>query len=138
MWRHPRYAELTGRQPPGASTAEAPRPSGELLTTFPRRGPNGAPQELRVALDEYQGHPYISVRLWERDRPTRKGISVRISEAQGVADALVRALDLTGDGKRVNMGDRGQGSQSSGSEGDAPRFPASGTQASICPKAPPW
>jgi hypothetical protein len=100
MWTHPRYRELTGREPPGRSnTAEAPAPSGETLATFPRKGPNGVRQELRVVLDEYQGHPYVSVRLWQANQdgafwPLKgKGVSIRLSEAEGVAVALQEAID---------------------------------------------
>ncbi len=98
MWTNPRYRELTGREPPGRATAEAPEPSGETLATFPRKGPDGAQQELRVVLDEYQGHGYIAVRLWQADQagafwPLKgKGVSIRLSEAEGVADALREAL----------------------------------------------
>jgi hypothetical protein len=101
VWTNPRYRELTGQEPPGRATAEAPEPTGETLASFPRKGSDGTEQELRVVLDEYQGHPYIAVRLWSIDRDTGawwpvkgKGISVRLSEAQGVAEALTRALDL--------------------------------------------
>jgi hypothetical protein len=51
--------------------------------------------------DEYQGHPYISVRLWQRDSRTGawwpqkgRGVSVRLSEARGVAEALEKALEM--------------------------------------------
>lgn len=100
MWTNPRYRELTGQDPPGRSqaTAEAPQPSGETLATLPRKGPDGARQELRVVLDEYQGHRYISVRLWQAGQdgafwPLKgKGVSIRLGEAEGVAAALQQAL----------------------------------------------
>jgi hypothetical protein len=63
---------------------------GRRLATFPR----DPTTELRVTLAEYQGHPYISLRVWERGRDGRwwpvkgKGCSVRIAEAEGLADAL--------------------------------------------------
>ena len=56
-------------------------------------------QELRVVLDEYQGHPYVSVRLWQAGQdgafwPLKgKGVSIRLSECEGVAAALQEALD---------------------------------------------
>lgn len=70
-------------------------PTGRLLACFPRRGSEGAEQEVRVVLDEYQGHAYLAIRLWQRDGRTGawwplkgKGVSVRMSEAQGVAEVL--------------------------------------------------
>src|SRR4051812_25241816 len=96
MWvspSHPDRDRLLGR-----ATMAAPEPSGELLASFPRRGRDGLEQELRVVLDEYHGHRYIAVRVWQRDRrgawwPCRgRGVSVRLSEAEGVATALERAV----------------------------------------------
>jgi hypothetical protein len=100
--RHPDRERLLARQHQSAQ-ATAPEPTGEVLARFPRRGPDGVEQELRVVRDEYQGHRYLAVRLWQRDGRTGqwwplkgKGISVRLSEAQGVAEALVEGLELAG------------------------------------------
>ena len=87
---------------PGPAPRPAPEPSGELVAAFARPGFRGGPDgELRVSVDEYQGHSFISLRLWERGTdgewwPTKKGISVRLGEAEGVADALMRGLELAG------------------------------------------
>lgn len=97
MWRNPNH---------GASQTEAPRPSapaetGRRLATMPRSTRGGPEQELRVSLDEYQGHPYISIRLWQQDGrsgawwPLKdKGISVRLREADDVAEAIKLAVRL--------------------------------------------
>jgi hypothetical protein len=80
-----------------------PEPQGRLLFAGPRRGPNGEAQELRLYLDEYQGKPYVSVRVWQRDWqggwwPLKdKGTSIRLGEAEGIIDGLQDALDLVGD-----------------------------------------
>jgi hypothetical protein len=94
--KHPDRERLLGRQ-----QAQAPEPSGQVLASFPRRGQHGEEQALRVCLDEYRGHPFVQVRLWQRDGrsgdwwPVKgKGISIRIAEAEGVIEALGRALDL--------------------------------------------
>lgn len=99
MWTNPRYRELTGRAPAEARAAPpAPEPSGETLATFSRKGPAGVEQQLRVVLDEYRGHRYIAVRLWQAGQdgafwPLKgKGVSIRLGEAEGVAAALVKAL----------------------------------------------
>jgi hypothetical protein len=103
VYVHPRYRELTGREPERSEAAPAPppEPSGELIACFARKGVRGGPdQELRLVLDEFNGHACISVRLWEKNRagdwwPVKgKGVSVRLSEAEGVSEALRAALDL--------------------------------------------
>lgn len=52
--------------------------------------------ELRVNLTEYQGRPFISLRVWEHSNgqwlPCKgKGCSVRLSEIDGLVEALERA-----------------------------------------------
>lgn len=98
MWRNPKYSG----EDAGTAQAEAPRESGTRLATLPRRGPAGEAQELRVVLDAYNGHEYLSVRLWQGDRgswwPVKgKGVSVRLSEAEPVAAALLGGLRRAGD-----------------------------------------
>jgi hypothetical protein len=88
MWVNPKHPD-----PPRRSTP--PPETGRRLLALPR----GDREELRVTLDEFNGHPYLAVRVWQRDQggswwPTRKGVSVRLSEARDVADALSEAVDL--------------------------------------------
>jgi hypothetical protein len=95
---HPDYERLKGAGPGGAASG-GPAPSGELLAAFPRKGPRGLELELRVILDAFEGHPYLALRLWQRDRagawwPLKgRGRSIRSAEAQGVAEALLEARD---------------------------------------------
>lgn len=47
-------------------------------------------QVLRLAIDEYNGHDFVSIRIWFRDssgeyRPTKQGVSVRARELEAVA-----------------------------------------------------
>jgi hypothetical protein len=85
MWRHPDHPA----PPP-------PAQRGEVLAVLRR----GHGEELRVVLDEYEGHAYLALRVWApgpdgRLLPVRgKGCSVRLREATEVADALLRGLDL--------------------------------------------
>ena len=57
-------------------------------------------EELRVTLSEYRGHQFLSLRVWARNPEGmwlpvgRKGVSVRLREAEQVADALVRGAAL--------------------------------------------
>lgn len=95
MWRNPKYAAQAAPEP-----TAPPEPSGQELASFPRKGPDGAEQSLRIALEEYQGRPYISIRVWQKDRrtqqwwPTKRGTSLRISEAEGAIEAIEAALTL--------------------------------------------
>src|SRR5689334_13986617 len=79
------------------------RPAARPLAAFPRRPatPDGPPLELRVELAEYNGHPFIALRLWARSANgwtplAGKGVSVRLAEARGVAEALLTAIDEAG------------------------------------------
>jgi hypothetical protein len=109
MWTRPGYNPPDRQSPP--------QEQGERLATFPR-GPDA---ELRCTLAEYQGNPYIALRVWERDTrgawfPVRgKGCSVRIAEASELAEVLARVgrhMDPPTDGsKRVaRQRDRQRGS----------------------------
>lgn len=94
---HPDFERLRDRATAPAPTGP-PAPTGELLATFPRPSREGQDCELRLVLDSFEGHPYLSLRVWQRGGdgafwPTRKGVSVRMGEARGVAEALVRAID---------------------------------------------
>jgi hypothetical protein len=95
---------MTGREPPGGAEGDAQAPAapqdhGQRLATFPR-GPDA---ELRVSLSEFEGRPYVSLRVWERASegapfwPVKgKGCSVRLSEAEGLATALRRVVREAG------------------------------------------
>lgn len=76
-------------------TAREPiREAGTRLLTIPRQGGRGKPaMELRVVLDEFEGHKFIGLRLWEQgsDRnfyPTPKGVTIRPRELYEVIRAL--------------------------------------------------
>ncbi len=96
MWVNPKG----GRSKPPPSPA--PEPSGRLLATFERPGRGRGPDtELRVSLDEYMGHPFINMRVWSRGSdgnwyPTRKGLSVKLREAENLAETLGEAVRLAG------------------------------------------
>jgi hypothetical protein len=92
VWRNPKY------YPPdqqATATAERPGSADEVLATLRR----GHREELRVSLAEYEGHPFVSIRVWApgqdgRLYPVRgKGVSVRVRELADVADALRLAAD---------------------------------------------
>lgn len=88
------------RVDPPQATPEGPREMGRRLASIPRVKRNAPDEELRISLDEYEGHPYVSVRLFARDTrsgewfPTRKGCSVRIAECEAVASALRKAVGI--------------------------------------------
>lgn len=83
----------------GAIPSIAPSPEGERLATIPR----GKTEELRLAWDEYEGHPYLGLRVWAKlDEgkwiPTKKGLSIRLHELaellEGLGLAVVKAHAL--------------------------------------------
>ena len=84
----------------GDPKREAPRESGKRVATFPRPGRGGKRDtELRVTLDTYEGHDFVSVRLWERGFaasadtffPTPRGVSLRRGELRAAIEALTAA-----------------------------------------------
>jgi len=89
MWRNPNYPAPTPPVPP--------QENGERLGTFPR----GDGSEMRVNLATFEGKPFVSLRLWERDQtggwwPVKgKGCSVRISEAGELASVLASLAGRT-------------------------------------------
>jgi hypothetical protein len=86
----------------GGQARAAPEPSGEIVTSLLREGYRDRPDvELRVTVDEFQGHRFLGLRLWEMGQgdawyPTRKGLSIRLNEAATVAAAILEALDRAG------------------------------------------
>ncbi len=89
MWVNPKYRDQV-EQP------AAPQDNGQRLATFPR----GKNEEFRVTLAEFNGNPFVSLRVWEQNQdgawwPVKgKGCSVRVGEVAELADALSRVEDL--------------------------------------------
>jgi hypothetical protein len=83
MWRKPGYESEHASPKP-------PVDQGKRLATFPR----GKGREFRVSLSQYEGHPYVDLRLWEQNRagdwwPVKgKGTTVRLSELPELVEAL--------------------------------------------------
>lgn len=55
--------------------------------------PKNSREEIRVSMDEYQGHQLVSLRVWfEADdgemRPSKKGLAFRVDLLPQVAAAL--------------------------------------------------
>lgn len=70
--------------------------SGKLLASFPRVGPNRQPQEFRVALDYYDGHPFVRLQVWAEGTkgwyPLKdKMATIRSRELSEAIEALQRA-----------------------------------------------
>ena len=84
-------ARLEARRRPAGG--DAPEERGERLATLSRN--EGV--EVRITWDEYQGSPFLGLREWVPGGgghyPTKKGVTVRISELPALANALADALD---------------------------------------------
>src|SRR3954462_7419651 len=96
MWRNPKYYAQARETIP----SQAPEDTGRNLATLPR-SVRGVEEELRISLAEFQGHAYLSIRVWALDKrsgqywPVKgKGCSVRLREAQDVAAALLEGLRI--------------------------------------------
>lgn len=82
MWRNPNH--------PAPDPPKPPDEQGERLATLPRG--NGV--ELRLARASYNGSPYLSLRVWERDQagewwPCKgKSVSIRMGEAGELSRVL--------------------------------------------------
>src|ERR1041385_2693657 len=120
MYINPKYADRYSQ------AAEAPGENGQRLATLDRSGKD-AREELRVTLAEYNGHPYVSMRVWALSNdgqwwPVKsKGCSVRISECGDVAAALKRAEQLAHEHAGTSEG-YGQPSAPRPHSGHARRF----------------
>ena len=85
------------REPRREFSGEPPVDDGELLDALPR---SDGFEALRVSIKEYEGRPYVSLRVWVRDKnsgamwPTRRGVSVRVRELPRVIAALQKAAEL--------------------------------------------
>jgi hypothetical protein len=88
-------AAVRGKGPEPADSEEASKP----LATI-RRSDS---EELRLEWSSYMGHPYLSLRLWGKDRSGRwwpdpkRGVSIRLGELEEARDALNEAIRLADD-----------------------------------------
>ena len=92
---HPDYERLKDRATIAAPTGP-PSPTGELLASFTRPSREGQDCELRLVLDEYEGHPYLSLRVWQREARrvlAHAAASGPAQRGQGRGRVLVRAID---------------------------------------------
>ena len=80
---------------PKAGTHEEPE-TGKILATLKR--PDGT--ELRVALREFKGKPWVDLRVWQPGElgtgtmsPTKKGLGLKTRELPEIVEALVAAME---------------------------------------------
>jgi hypothetical protein len=65
----------------------------------------GETDELVVAMREYEGHAYLDVRVYFRaedgqQRPTRKGVTIKLNELHVFSDAIAKAVEIAERGRR--------------------------------------
>ena len=90
-----RAAAARTSAPVSSSGRTAPIEQGERLATASR----GDSEELRFSWSEYNGRPFLNIRLWNRDVsgqwwPTKdKGIAIRRHELPDLAEAVAGAMD---------------------------------------------
>jgi len=73
----------------------APIETGERIGTIDR----SETEQLRIVWAEYNGSPYVGVRLWTRDRrghwfpDAKRGLAIRTRELGKLAEAIGVAID---------------------------------------------
>ncbi len=99
MWISPNHPS-----PPPAPAP--PKAHGRALASIPR-GDGSA--ELRISLEEFKGHPYVAVGVWERGRrggwsqAKGKCLSVRLGEVAAVIQALQQVGASGGESSAVSQ-----------------------------------
>jgi hypothetical protein len=84
VWISPNHPD-----PPRQSAP--PEDDGIALAEFNR----GSWKRLRVRLKTYEGNPYVSLQLFEKDWPVKgRTLSIRLREVNEVIAALERAVEL--------------------------------------------
>jgi Transcriptional Coactivator p15 (PC4) len=89
-------AEQLRQQLPERRTATPPQENGKRIGTIER----SADEEIRVNWSEFEGKPFVSLRLWKRGDDGqwwpdgKRGMSVRIRELPDLAAAIAEALDI--------------------------------------------
>lgn len=90
-----RAARVRDQLPPRRQ-AVPPVENGRRIGTIDRSDT----EQIRVNWSEFEGKPYVSLRLWKKDDQGqwwpdgKRGMSVRIRELPDLVDALAEALDL--------------------------------------------
>lgn len=79
---------------PQERSGSPPEMKGQLLGTLSHK--EGA---VRIVWDEYEGHPYLSIRLWTADNsgqlwPSKNGFTVKLRDLPTLGEAIGKALDL--------------------------------------------
>lgn len=85
--------ELKNSLPP-ERTGTPPPMKGQLLGALPHK--EGS---IRIVWDEYEGHSYLSIRLWTADDngqlwPSKNGFTVRVKDLPALGEAVGKALDM--------------------------------------------
>jgi hypothetical protein len=89
------HAERFRQALPPRRSATPPAENGPRLGTIQR----SADEEIRVNWSEYEGKPFVSIRMWKRGDDGqhwpdgKRGIAIRIRELPDLAAAIAAALD---------------------------------------------
>ena len=92
-----RAQNLRRSMPPRASAAPPPE-NGRRLGTINR----SESEEIRINWSEFEGHPFLSIRMWKRYDdgtwwPDKRGIAIRVRELPDLVVAMAEAIDLAQD-----------------------------------------
>lgn len=86
-------AQELRRSIPPERTAKGPEMKGELLGSVPHKE-----GEIRIVWDEFEGHSFLSVRLWTSEDgknfwPSKVGFTVKPRDLPALGEAVGKALD---------------------------------------------
>jgi hypothetical protein len=94
MWINPKYAQEREPERP----RESPVEQGKCIAAMKRLAgnPGQTDKQLRVTICEFNGHPYIGLRVWfQRDDnqwfPSKQGCTIRVGEIDDMIAALQKA-----------------------------------------------
>ena len=87
-------ASTLKRSLPPERSGKAPAMKGILLGTLAHKE-----GEIRIVWDEFEGHSFLSIRLWTSDDgksywPSKNGFTIKTRDLPSLGDAISQALDL--------------------------------------------
>lgn len=91
-------AENLRQAMPGRQSGTPPQENGKRLGTINR----SETEQIRINWSEYDGHPFLSIRMWKRYDdgtwwPDKRGIAIRVRELPDLVVAMAEAVDLAQD-----------------------------------------
>ena len=96
---------------PPERSGTPPAMRGQLLGSLPHKE-----GQIRIVWDAFEGHSYLSIRLWTGDSdgqlwPSKNGFTVKLRDLPALGEAVGRALDMALEATARSPEGRGSGGQ---------------------------